>query len=374
MTNLTKLVGEVEKINRQNEDLRSFWKNFYDLKTENRTPIIVTLTMSFFAKNLGLDLVNHYETPEKYIEDSLRIISFQHSEINDDRAVGPIVITFGEAFEPSLFGVNPIFSHNRDPVPGRPIIGSEKDLGDLDHPDFYESGLMPQVHRIYETAHEIVKGRIPVRFETWDRSPWGLAVHLRGLTELLKDTIRKPEFVHRLLKFLTESRIRWEKEKERFLDMKLKRSRISDDEVDAKLISPKTYENFAYPYEKELAEFYPEGIFYFHSCGDITPFLNPISRIRGLRRIHISPATNFQTALREMGRSITYHKRMDPVNDLALCNPETMQSKVEDVLRTGKDAFMELDPGPVMDIPAEKVKTWVASARKAISTVKTERS
>jgi uroporphyrinogen-III decarboxylase len=372
MTNLNELVDRVEKINQQNEDLRSFWKDFYDLKTENRTPIIVTLTMSFFAKNLGLDLVNHYEDPERYVEDSLRIISFQHSEINDDRAVGSIVITFGEAFEPSLFGVKPTFSHNRDPVPGKPIIRIEKDLGDLDYPDFYESGLMPQVHRTYEAAQEIVEGRIPVRFETWDRSPWGLAVHLRGLTELLKDTIRNPDFVHRLLKFLAESRMRWEGEKERFLDAKTRRSRISDDEVDAKLISLETYESFAYPYEKELADFYPEGIFYFHSCGDITPFLNPISKIRGLRRIHISPATNFKTALREMGRTIAYHKRMDPVNDLALCNAEKMQSKVEDVLRTGKDAFMELDPGPIMDIPAEKVKTWITSARRAISNLKRE--
>ena len=374
MTNLNRLIYKVERINRQYGNLRSFWKDFYSLKTENRTPIIVTLTMSFLAKNLGLDLVDHYEKPERYIEDSLRIISFQHSEIKDDRIVGSIVIAFGEAFEPSLFGVTPIFSPDKDPAPGRPILKREEDLDDLDYPDFYESGLMPKVHRIYETAQKITEGRIPIKFEKWDRSPWGLAVHLRGLAELLKDTVRNPEFVHRLLKFLTESRKRWEKEKERFLDTEIRRSRISDDEVDAKLISLKTYETFAHAYEKDLADFYPEGIFYFHSCGDITPFLSPISKIRGLRRIHISPATSFQTALREIGRTMVFHKRMDLVNDLALCDAETMQSKVEDVLRTGKDAFMELDPGPVMDVPVEKVRTWITSARKAISDTKKEQS
>jgi uroporphyrinogen-III decarboxylase len=233
---------------------------------------------------------------------------------------------------------------------------------------------MPRVHRTYETALTITEGRIHIRFEDWDRSPWGLAVHLRGLTELLKDTIRNPDFVHRLLKFITESRMRWEREKEKFLGEKSKRSRISEDEVDAKLMSPKTFERFAYQYDNEIADFYPEGIFYYHSCGDITPFLNSISKIRGLKRIQISPATSFKTALKVIGKGIVFHKRMDPVNDLAFCNTEAIQSKIKDILRIGKGAFIEIDPGPVMDLPAEKVKTWISSARKAVFDTRKELS
>ena len=368
MTNLGRLIDRVEKINKhpQYEGLRDFWNNFYSLK-EDRTPIIVTLAMAFYAKNLALNLVSHYKRPEDYVEDSLRIILFQHKEVKDDRMKGPIVVTFGEAFEASLFGVRPKFTPDRDPILGKPVIRNEEDLDSLDYPDFYESGLMPKVHRIYETAEKIVRGRIPVVFERWDRSPWGLAVHLRGLPELLKDTIRNPDLVHKLLRFLTESRKRWEREKERFLGEKTERSRISDDEVDGKTISAKTYENFAYPYENELASFYPKGIFYFHSCGDITPFLDLILKIRGLRRIHVSPATDLKTAVDKIGRKMVLHKRMDPVNDLVLCNSQGMKTRIEEALRVGKGTLMEIDQGPIVDAPLEKVKTWLRVARDAIS-------
>ncbi|NIQ05080.1 MAG: hypothetical protein GWO20_04925, partial [Candidatus Korarchaeota archaeon] len=92
--------------------------------------------MTFFAKNLNLDLVSHYEKPKRYIEDSLKILRFQHEEISDDRVLGGIVINFGEAFESSLFGQKPIFKHDADPIVGEPIIKSEEDFDNLQYPDF----------------------------------------------------------------------------------------------------------------------------------------------------------------------------------------------------------------------------------------------
>ncbi|MDH5795396.1 MAG: hypothetical protein OEZ24_04735, partial [Candidatus Bathyarchaeota archaeon] len=118
---------------------------------------------------------------------------------------------------------------------------------------------------------------------------------------------------------------------------------------------------------RDLANFYPRGIFYFHSCGNITPFLDSIVRIRGLTRIHISPATDFEIAISKIDRRMVFHKRLDPVNDLAFCDAETMEKRTREVLRTGAGTFMEIDPGPVMDIAVEKVKTWINMARKVIS-------
>ncbi|MFX0139721.1 MAG: uroporphyrinogen decarboxylase family protein, partial [Candidatus Hodarchaeota archaeon] len=304
--------------------------------------------------------------PRKYIEDSLKIIQFQNNEIKDDKIKGPIVITFGEAFEASLFGVNPIFKRDVDPWLGQPIIKNEEDLDDLAYPNFYESGLMPLVHSIYETAEKIVAGRIPVIFERWDRSPWGLAVHLRGLVELFKDTIYHPDLVHKLLNFLTESRMRWEREKERFLGIRIEKSRLNNDEVDGQTISPKIYENFIYPYEKELANFYPKGISYFHSCGNITPFLDFIIRIRGLRRLHISHVTDFKTAIDKIGRKIVFQKRIDPTI-LSFGDAQTIKKSIKETLALGKGTFMEIDPGPVMDVPVEKVKKWLKISKKVIA-------
>ena len=363
------LMDKVERIisDPKYEELKKFWNGFYELKETNIVPIKITLTMAVFAKNLNINLIDHYKKPKKYIEDSLNIINFQHKEIHDDRVLGGIVINFGEAFESSLFGSKPIFKFDSDPWLGEPIIKKEEDFDNINYPDFYESGPMPKIIEIYETAEKMFKGKIPVFFERWDRSPWGIAVHLRGLVELFKDTIRNPDFVHKLLTFITESRIRWEREKEKFLGVKNEKGFIYNDEVDAQLISPKIYQIFANPYEKKLANFYPEGIFYFHSCGNITPFLDTIATIRGLRRLHISPATDFKTAINKLGRNLVYEKRMNPVADLFFCDDKTMELKIKEVLNIGRNITMELDPGPLTDISIEKLKRWIKIARKTIN-------
>jgi uroporphyrinogen-III decarboxylase len=294
----------------------------------------------------------------------LKILSFQHKEILDDRVKEGIVINFGEGFESSLFGSKPIFKSHVDPLVAEPIIRTEEDLENLNYPDFYESGLMPKILKLYETAEKMVKRRIPVFFERWDRSPWGVAVHLRGLNELLRDTLQNPDFVHKLLSFIAQSRMRWEREKERFLGTKTERAFLYNDEVNAKVMSPKTYKVFAHPYEQKLADFYPKGIFYFHSCGDITPFLDTISTIRGLRRLHISPVTDFRKAARKLRGNVVFQKRMDPAKDLELCDTKTMESKIKEVLGIGYP--MELDPGPTQIASVEKIKTWINIARKTI--------
>ena len=365
-----RLLDRVEKIIRtpRYEELRRFWNDFYALKETKRVPIRVTLTMASFAKNLNIDLIDHYQKPEKYVEDSLKILRFQHEEILDDRVLGGIVITFGEAFESSLFGAEPTFKSDRDPWVGKPIIKTEEDLETLNYPDFYESGVMPKILEVYDTAERMVEHKIPVFFERWDRSPWGVAVHLRGLRKLLKDTDQNPDFVQKLLTFITESRIRWERERQAFLGVKTERGFLYNDEVHARVMSPRVYEVFAHSYEKKLADFYPKGIFYFHSCGDITSFLDTIATIRGLRRLHISPATDFETAVSKLDRRFVFQKRMHPVGDLQICDTKTMELKIREALRVGRGTFMELDPGPIQDVHLEKIKTWINIVRKTTKT------
>ena len=43
----------------------------------------------------------------------------------------------------------------------------------------------------------------------WDRGPLDLAIQLRGYDNFVGDTMDRPEFVHALMRFLIEERIRW---------------------------------------------------------------------------------------------------------------------------------------------------------------------
>lgn len=366
---LTRLIEDVEGIvnDPRYDRLEKFWRDFYSFKKREIVPIKITNTMAFFSRNLDLNLVDHYFDPVQYLEDSLRIIRFQHEEIQDDRVLGGVVITFGEVFESSLFGAKPVFKEDSDPWMGESIIHTEEDLETLDYPDFYESGVMPQVIDIYETARRLVEGKIPVYFERWDRSPWDIAVHLRGLVELFKDTHHNPEFVHRLLDFITESRIRWEEERTKYLGTQARRGYIYNDGLNAQLISPETYDSFVKPYEDKLADFYPEGIFYYHSCGDITPFMKNIF-FRGLRKIQISSVTDFKEAIKILGGRYILQKRLDPVSDLLLFKENELQTKIQEILEIKGSTPIELDPGPVMDVPVIKIKNWLKTVRKTLGT------
>jgi hypothetical protein len=70
-----------------------------------------------------------------------------------------------------LFGSKPIFKSHTDPWVGEPIIRTEEDLENLNYPDFYESGLMPKILGLHETAEKMVKRKIPVS------SNVGIGVH-----------------------------------------------------------------------------------------------------------------------------------------------------------------------------------------------------
>jgi hypothetical protein len=97
-----------------------------------------------------------YQKPAQYVANSLRIIKFLHEHIHDDRVLNGIVINFGEVFEPSLFGCQPIYWTDQDPgiVPD-PLIKTEEDYERLPYPDFYTSGLMPQILAVHETAEKL---------------------------------------------------------------------------------------------------------------------------------------------------------------------------------------------------------------------------
>ena len=254
------------------------------------------------------------------------------------------------------------------PIVPNPPIKTEEDLETLPYPDFYTSGLMPHVLEVHNTAEKLLKGRIPVFFERWDRGPWGIAIQLRGFTELIKDTLRRPEFVHKLLTFITEARMRWEREKERYLGTKAWQGSLADDEVTADLLSPRIYRTFAYPYERKLAEFYPNGIFYFHSCGDLTPFLDTIKTIPGVRRILISPHTDFNTAVNTFGNTVIYQKRMHPIDDVLRCPPTLMEHKLKNVLEIGKGQHLELDPGPIVEASTNTISEWINITRRLTRT------
>jgi uroporphyrinogen-III decarboxylase len=284
-----------------------------------------------------------------------------HREIRDDTPITfEVGFDMGVALEPSLFGVAPVFRKADDPWYGDPVLNEPEDLKKLELPDFFKSGIMPQVHRLHAGINDLVQDRIPVRFPGWARGPWSVACMLRGFTPLYLDLIENPEFVHGLMQRIVEARMQFERQRCAYLGIDIGSAEYTwpyvvyrptansaqyNDEVDGNLISAKTHAEFILPYEKQLAEFYG-GLSYYHSCGNMSPFFAGLATLPNLGKIHVSHASELKDAIRAGGFAVL-EKSLNPYDDVL----DATEGHVRDKLARIRETY----PGPNLEIWADAI-------------------
>jgi len=105
-------------------------------------------------------------------------------------------------YEPEALGAKMHFPEDSWPVILEPLIKEPGDLEKLDIPDFNKAGRSQYVHECNKLYLEKLG---EYGFHTAiANAPWSMAVQIRGFNNLVKDTRRNPEFVHRLLDFCVD--------------------------------------------------------------------------------------------------------------------------------------------------------------------------
>lgn len=104
--------------------------------------------------------------------------------------------------------------------------------------------------------------------------PWTIAIGLRGATELIRDALKDPEYVHELMAFTTQMSI---KSGEALLSINAAPN-YSEAPASCSLISPDMYRTFIFPYHKQIVDHLKEkkagvGL---HVCGYVDPILEDI--------------------------------------------------------------------------------------------------
>ncbi|MBI2942098.1 MAG: hypothetical protein HYY04_16835 [Chloroflexi bacterium] len=331
----------------------------------------VFLGPSVWARKFGFSLRDFYTDPDVYLEYSLRISLYRYKEIQDDAPLSTHLGFFlGAGFDSGLFGGEQVYCHDQDPwVDRRPVIRDPGDLERLAMPDFATSGLMPLAHRFYNRLKELAGDAFEVGMPEMSRGPFGLAWHLLGYDELMVALLERPEFVHGLLRFLTEARKCYETQRAEFLERPVGPGTLGNDEVNVPCISPGLYQEFVLPLEKELAEFHG-GIRYWHCCGNIVPLLPLIRDLRPQVQ-HISPFNDFATAIERAGDSVM-EVWMHPAEDVVLADEAEMaralRAKVEACeARRVRGYTVTTGHIQVMQSPehcVEQARTWVKVARR----------
>ncbi|MBW1788255.1 MAG: hypothetical protein JRK53_16795, partial [Deltaproteobacteria bacterium] len=290
------------------------------------------------------------------LESQLKWKLLWHDQIKDDTPLRPLVsLDFGVVLEASLFGVEAVFQEGSDPWCGEPVIQTEQDLDRLEPVDFSTSGIMPRIHRIYQEMGDLTGGVLPVAFPGWARGIWSVACMTRGFTPLFMDLIRAPQFVHRLMQKIVDTRIEFETQRCRFLGIDPRddtyqweycvyrptsNSAQYNDEVDGALFSADTYREFILPYERQLAEFY-DGVSYYHSCGTMTLLFNDLLTLPNFYRLHVSQSSDLATAMSGEGWG-KIENSLDPFSDVLEATPEHISARLAAISHTAGDRNVEV--------------------------------
>ncbi len=152
-------------------------------------------------------------------------------------------------------------------------------------------------------------GRMPVYLETIAEAkktitdsivsgvlagPWTIGIGLRGASELIRDAMKDPDYVHELMRFCTQMSIRFG---EALYPLKVGLS-YSEAPASCSLISPKIYRTFIFPYHKQIVDHFKEkkvgvGL---HICGYTDPILEDMANT-GVTNISIDEPTDLARAV-----------------------------------------------------------------------------
>lgn len=336
-------------------------------------PFVVAPDNAIWSHVFNMDLQQYYSDPYTHLAQQLAIDIYKYEQFQDDTYFdNNLFIWFGVITELTFFGIKPVFFKEREGwIEETPVLEDKELLDGMQYPDFFKSGLMPLIHQYYEEMNELVQGKFKIMFPDWARGPFCMAAHMRGLQNILMDMIIDPGFVHKLMRFVTDSRKHWLLERAKFLNEPIQKGKLYNDEVDCPSLSPSMYKEFILPYESELSQF-QAGITYWHSCGNTTAFFQDIDQIPNLEMFHVSPWSNLDKAVEVMGGRKVLDINLDPMKDIFEQDAKGMEERLHKIVTTcgsipysiRADAFQILN-GVEKDIA--KIKEWTEVARKVLS-------
>jgi uroporphyrinogen-III decarboxylase len=352
-------------------------------------PIVVNLELTLKSDIFGFSVREYFHNPEVYLENYLKHMIYRFTEIQDDVPVLLCIPLFRSAyFEATLFGHELVYADDDDAdLPKTPLIKDLSEVHSLPMPDFNQGEPMSFAKQLYEYVCEQVRGReFTVLFMDWVRNPFCVATWLYGEPQFVAALTSDPEGVHRLVKYTTECRLRWTRQRAEYLgEDKYATAALYSDGVRRDTISPQQYLEFVQPHEMAIAELHG-GINYWHSCGDTTMLLEELSALP-LELFQVGPWTDVRKAAEVFGpRGVALeiclqkYKHYGPgpwpaIDDVFRATPEEAERKIRETVRRavegGATAF-SIEAGPLhrtrgAEQDVKTIKRWVQTARTVLA-------
>ncbi|AQQ71973.1 Uroporphyrinogen decarboxylase (URO-D) [Limihaloglobus sulfuriphilus] len=382
-------------LSKANRDKQRLWSDFLALKPSR--PLVNVYFYQYVWQREIDDGRRNYDCPvADFIDKQISYRLWRWENIDDDAPLEEFLrIPYDilhhakqvNQYQNSLWGIDIELSQNCDQGSYSvvPPIKTESDIEKITLPRFEP----PQgLDELLERAERITGGCLPVKVET-ERMHWGpfeYIVWFRGMENLFLDFIDNPRLVHRLMEIASAGIIQWQRQRQAagFIDSELSFFGhvpyddfcLHGDSASLKscwaylhaqssgTISPQMYEEFVQPYNERIAALV--GRVYYHGCENLDRKAAVIKRLPNLRLFHISPWSNVEPILEEMGRGFAYEVHSHPTGVLSSYSDSDMSRELSSRSSIAAEVNHVLTLADVETVTGrlERVREWVRLANK----------
>ena len=243
-------------------------------------------------------------------------------------------------------------------------IKTTSDLDLLRVPDPNNDGRLPLFLEAASIVLRDAGDQVPVSLTT--AGPLTTAANLRGTEHLLRDLRRDPEFVHRLLRFATNSIIRFARE----AVLLGGRIGLAEPVASGTLISRKQFLEFAAPYLTEVIKTIgelagaPPSL---HICGNSSRIWTDMADC-GAGVLSLDNEVDMAEARAAVGERVALLGNIRPAETMVMGTPADVRANVQECLAKGvgnpKGYILGLGCALPINTPPENVHALVAAARK----------
>lgn len=279
MNNIIEIAVPIEEIEARRERVART-KRF---ETPDRVPVIPALAHRFLVPQVGVRFSDYYRDPETMLRTQILAQKWLFENVRTDAhsITGAWVgawTDFQNTFESGSLGCEVVFPDDDIPWVGPGWVTTDADLRRLEAMDYVHSGInAKQVE--YRRAMIDVAEKYPVRFlggpvfypganpaltNTSD-GPFGVAGDLMGQMEAFAAVYERPDFLHEVLRIVTDKMIEWLDFCAAEMQLPTPRSFAWTDDL-AVSLSADQFRAFALPYNQRL-RFHFDGWAGLHMCG-----------------------------------------------------------------------------------------------------------
>jgi [methyl-Co(III) methanol-specific corrinoid protein]:coenzyme M methyltransferase len=250
------------------------------------------------------------------------------------------------------------YKHSEDRIIYPTIKSKIAEIGkDLEIPeDLVEQGRIPLVCEAIELLKDSVGDEVAIG--CFILAPFTLAGQITDLTDLLKNSFKKPDEVGKLLQTNSEIAIQIAKEFKRagadFITLR-------EDGAPSEVISPRMFKSLIQPHLINVIQKIDSPVI-LHICGDTNQIVKMMWEC-GADAISVEQKNDIARSREMLGDEAKIFGNLDPFNTISQGTPKEIDEAVKKAINHGVDAVM---PGCDLwpDVPPENIKAMVRATEK----------